>query len=167
MGNRKNKCFSAESNALSLFSLMGLMHQMQSHWKSMYMYVCFSAAESIIVSVCGFYFIVCVAVAKHLASKRLSEQSDELGVCGHAFNELRTRPELKERRRKSSGGRRERKMRRISLWNTCFGLVISVPGRGQSTLPAVTSPFSTVCSSEEMSPYECVCFSLSLMSETT
>lgn len=40
-----------------------------------------------------------VLVGEHLASKRLSEQSDELGVCGHASNELRTRPELKERGR--------------------------------------------------------------------
>lgn len=44
---------------------------------------------------CGF----CVCVGEHLANKWLSEQSDELGVCGHTFNELRTRPELKERGR--------------------------------------------------------------------
>lgn len=47
---------------------------------------------------CGGFF-VCVLVGEHLASKRLSEQSDELGVCGHAFNELRTRPELEGRGR--------------------------------------------------------------------
>lgn len=40
---------------------------------------------------------VCVLVWEHLANKRLSEQSDELGVHGHAFNEQGTRPELKEK----------------------------------------------------------------------
>lgn len=38
---------------------------------------------------------VCVVVGEHLESERLSKQSDELGVCGHAFNEMRTRPELR------------------------------------------------------------------------
>ena len=54
------------------------------------------------VHVC-IYFCVCscILVGEHLASKRLSEQSDELGECGHAFNELRTRPELKERGRET------------------------------------------------------------------
>lgn len=47
------------------------------------------------------FVCVCILVGEHLASKRLTEQSDELGVCGHAFNELRTRPELKERGRET------------------------------------------------------------------
>lgn len=58
--------------------------------------MCFRAVLSIVVSPCVCVF-VCVLVGEHLAGKRLSEQSDELGVCGHAFNELRTRPELKEK----------------------------------------------------------------------
>lgn len=57
------------------------------------------------------------------------------------------------------------KERRITLWNTCFGLVISVPGRGQSTLSAVTFPFSTLCSSEEMSFSVSVCLLLIFSSQ--
>lgn len=119
--------------------------------------MCFGAAGSIIASLCVaflFFLRVCVLVGEHLASKRLSEQSDELGVCGHAFNELRTRPELKEKGGgggvRREGGRKRWRWRRITLWNTCFGLAISVPGRGQSTLSAVTFPFTTSCSSEEI-----------------
>lgn len=55
--------------------------------------------------VCVFLFICVFQFREHVASRRLSEHSDELGVCGHAFNELRTRPELKDRGRKR---RRER-----------------------------------------------------------
>lgn len=102
----------------------------------------------------------CVFSAEHLASKQLSEQTDELGVCGHAFNELRTRPELKERGRKRWRYRRKER-RKITLW-----IVISVPGRGQSTPPAVTFPFSTICSLKEMSFSECMSASHPFMSET-
>ena len=61
-----------------------------------------SGQEYHCLSVCRVFFVcacVYVWVGEHLASKRLSGQSDERGVCGHAFNELRTRPELKEKGR--------------------------------------------------------------------
>lgn len=64
--------------------------------------------------------------------KQLSEQSDERGVCGHAFNELRTRPE-EERRREGA-----REKRTSTLRNPCISL-----GRGQVPPPAVTFPSST------------------------
>lgn len=90
---------------------------------------------------CVHFFVVCFG-REHLASKRLSEQSDERGVCGHAFNELRTRPELKER----EGGRYEKRegagdggRGRFDSQENLFGFLVSVPGRAQSTLAAVST----------------------------
>lgn len=56
--------------------------------------MCFSAAGCI--SIC----FLSVPVGQHVGSKRSRARSDEVGMCGHAFNELRTRPRLKERGRK-------------------------------------------------------------------
>lgn len=70
--------------------------------------MCFSAAECI--SIC----FLSVPVGQHVGSKWSRARSDEVGMCGHAFNELRTRPQLKERGRKVAVDkeRGERKVRR-------------------------------------------------------
>lgn len=84
-----------ERNALALFSSdVRLVLQMQSHRTSTCK--CVSEQCGVLLSLCV-CVSVCVLVGEHLAGKWLSEQRDELGVCGHAFNELRTRPELKEK----------------------------------------------------------------------
>lgn len=49
--------------------------------------------------ICFWDGVVLAQLREHLASKGLSEQSNELGVCGYAFNGLKTRRELKERGR--------------------------------------------------------------------
>lgn len=56
--------------------------------------MCFSAAGCI--SIC----FLSVPVGLHVGSKWLRVLSDEVGMCGHAFNELTARPQLKERGRK-------------------------------------------------------------------
>lgn len=56
--------------------------------------MCLSAAGCI--SIC----FLSVPVGLHVGSKWSRVRSDEVGMCGHAFNELTTRPQLKERGRK-------------------------------------------------------------------
>lgn len=47
-----------------------------------------------------YLFSVCASWPLHVGSKWSRARSDEVGMCGHAFNELTTRPQLKERGRK-------------------------------------------------------------------
>lgn len=91
---------------MQLFLIRRQAHEnvLEQRWKCITLtqhrtsYMCFSPAGTFTTCVC-----VCVCVFRgHLANKWLSEQSDELGVYGHTFNELRTRPEVKER---EGGGR--------------------------------------------------------------
>jgi len=93
---------------------------------------------------------------------------DEGGVCGHALNELRTSYELKERGRKRRM-RRQNEAREATLWNTCVTPVIFGPGRGQSSLPAVTSLIQLqglLRKGHFMRQYVCFWLSLSVISVT-
>lgn len=92
---KKNIYLLAERNALCFIFLWWQAAAANAITPNIYVYMFVSEPCGVLLSPC--VYLVCVLVGEHLVNKRLSEQSDELGVHGHTFNELGTRPELKEK----------------------------------------------------------------------